>query len=163
MDDKPVVILQNPSGRIQVKAWDKHEVMVVAQNASDNVEVDTEQVANRIEIATQIVGTNSPPRRSQRRPRRSPCPTETELQVHTDSGNVTIDSVHGNMSFDTVAADLALQDVDGYMMIKSLGGSVVCTRCAGRLDATSISGNVQLMQPDMDNVQRANLLRQYPL
>ncbi len=80
-------------------------------------------------------------------------PTETELQVRTDSGNVTIDSVHGDMSFDTVAADLALQDVEGYMVIKSLGGSVVCTRCAGRLDATSISGSFQLVQPTMDNVR----------
>ena len=80
-------------------------------------------------------------------------PTETELQVRTDSGNVTVDSVHGDMSFDTVAADLALQDVEGYLVIKSIGGSMVCTRCAGRLDATSISGNFQLVQPVMDNVR----------
>ena len=66
--DKPVVILQNPSGRIQVKAWDKHEVMIVAQSASDKIEVDTEQVANRIEIATQAVGKSAAPWGSQLRP-----------------------------------------------------------------------------------------------
>jgi DUF4097 and DUF4098 domain-containing protein YvlB len=150
--DKPVVILQNPSGRIQVKAWDKHEVMIVAQSASDKIELDTEQVANRIEVATQAVGKSAAPG-DLNSDLTVTVPTETELQVHTDSGNVTIDSVHGNMSFDTVAADLFLQDVDGYVMIKSLGGSVVCTRCAGRLDANSISGNIQLIQPAMDNVQ----------
>jgi len=73
--------------------------------------------------------------------------------VRTDSGNVTVDSVHGDMSFDTVAADVALQDVEGYLMIKTIGGSLVCTRCAGRLDANSISGNFQLVQPVMDNVR----------
>ncbi len=151
VDQKPVVILQNPSGHIQIKAWDKHEVMVVAQYAGNSVEVDTEQVANRIEVSTEIVASNSAPN-DLNADLVVTVPTETELQVHTDSGNVTIDSVHGNMSFDTVAADLALQDVDGYMMIKSLGGSVVCTRCSGRLDATSISGSVQLIQPNMDNV-----------
>ncbi len=57
------------------------------------------------------------------------------------------------MSFDSVAADLALQDVEGYLVIKTIGGSLVCTRCAGRLDANSISGNFQLVQPVMDNVR----------
>ena len=80
-------------------------------------------------------------------------PTETELQVRSDRGNVTVDSVHGDMSFDSVAADVALQDVEGYLVIKTIGGSLVCTRCAGRLDANSISGNFQLVQPVMDNVR----------
>ena len=75
------------------------------------------------------------------------------VQVRSDSGNVVVDSVHGDMSFDTVAADLALQDVEGYLVVKNIGGSTVCVRCAGRLDATSISGNFQLLQPTMDNVR----------
>ncbi len=29
VSDRPVVILQNPSGKVQVKSWDRHEVMVV--------------------------------------------------------------------------------------------------------------------------------------
>ena len=145
--------MQNPSGHIQVKAWDKHEVMVVGQHASGNVEVDTEQVGNRIEVATRTSGTNVDGRGDLHTDYEITVPTETELQVRTDSGNVTVDSVHGDMSFDTVAADLALQDVEGYLVIKSIGGSLVCTRCAGRLDATSISGNFQLVQPVMDNVR----------
>ena len=48
---------------------------------------------------------------------------------------------------------LRLQDVEGYLVVKSIGGSTVCTRCSGRFDATSISGNVQLLQPTMDNVR----------
>jgi len=150
--DTPVVILQNPSGRIQVKSWDKHEVMIVAQSASDKVEVDTEQVANRIDVSTQAVAKSAAPA-DLNADLTVTVPTETELQVHTDSGNVTIDSVHGNMSFDTVAADLFLQDVEGYLVVKSLGGSLICTRCAGQIDANSISGNVQLIQPAMDNVR----------
>ncbi len=152
VNDKPVVILQNPSGRIQVKAWDKHEVMIVAQSSSDKVEIDTEQVDNRIDVTTQVVGKGAAPA-DLNADLTVTVPTETELQVHTDSGNVTIESVHGNMSFDTVAADLYLQDVQGYLVIKSLGGSVICTRCAGQMDANSISGNVQLIQPAMDDVR----------
>jgi DUF4097 and DUF4098 domain-containing protein YvlB len=152
VEGKPVVTVQNATGRIQVKAWDKQEVMVVGQHASNNVEVDTKQAGNRIEVLTQATGTNPAPEDFATDYELS-VPTESELQVRTNSGNVMVESVHGDMSFDTVAADLALQDVEGYLVIKSIGGSLACTRCAGRLDATSISGNFQLLQPMMDNVR----------
>src|SRR6202790_1486075 len=149
---KPVITVQNATGRIQVKAWDKQEVLIAGEKASTTVPVDTEQVGNRIEVATRVISSNANPD-ALRADYDISVPVESELQVRSDSGNVTIDSVHGNMSFDTVAADLALQDVDGYMMIKSIGGSLICTRCSGRLDANSISGNVQLIQPTLDNVR----------
>ncbi len=149
---KPVITVQNATGRIQVRAWDKPEVMVAGERASASVEIDTEQVGNRIEIATRVISENAAPD-ALRADYEISVPAESELQVRSDSGNVTVDSVHGDMSFDTVAADLALQDVEGYLVIKSIGGSTVCTRCSGRLDATSISGNFQLLQPTMDNVR----------
>jgi len=149
---KPVVTVQNATGRIQVRAWDKQEVMIVGQRGSTNVETDTEQVGNRIEIATRVTS-GSGNSDALRADYDISVPVESELQVRSDSGNVTVDSVHGEMSFDTVAADLALQDVEGYLVVKSIGGSTICTRCAGRLDGTSISGNFQLLQPTMDNVR----------
>lgn len=149
---KPVVTIQNATGRIQVRAWDKQEVMITGQRGSANVEVDTEQAGNRIEIATRVIS-ESGNSDALRADYDISVPSESELQVRSDSGNVTVDSVHGDMSFDTVAADLALQDVEGYLVVKSIGGSTTCTRCAGRLDGTSISGNFQLLQPTMDNVR----------
>jgi DUF4097 and DUF4098 domain-containing protein YvlB len=149
---KPVITVQNPSGHIQVKAWDKHEVMIVAEPASVNVEVDTEQAGNRIEAVTHITGVRPAPD-DVKTDYEISVPVESELQIRTDSGAVTVENVHGDMSFDTVAADLSLQDVAGYLVIKSIGGSTLCTRCAGRLEGTSISGNFQLLQPAMDNVR----------
>jgi DUF4097 and DUF4098 domain-containing protein YvlB len=148
---KPVVTIQNAMGRIQVRAWDRQEVSITGQRGSSNVEVDTEQVGNRIEVATRVTSPNANPD-ALRADYDISVPMESELQVRSDSGNVTVDSVHGDMSFDTVAANLALQDVEGYLVVKTIGGSTTCTRCAGRMDATSISGNFQLLQPTMDNV-----------
>ena len=152
VDGNPVVTVQNSTGRIQVRAWDKHEVMISAQASAGNPDFASEQAGNRIEIVTRPMATR-PGAEPVKTEYEITVPADTQLQVRTDSGNVTVDSVHGDMSFDTVAGDLALQDVDGYMMIKSIGGSLVCTRCSGRLDATSISGNFQLVQPVMDNVR----------
>src|SRR5689334_19014718 len=145
---KPVVTVQNATGRIQVKAWDKQEVLIAGQKASTSIQVDTEQVGNRIEVATRVLAGNSNPD-ALRADFDISVPVESELQVRSDSGNVTVDSVHGDMSFDTVAADLALQDVEGYLVVKTIGGSTRCTRCAGRFAATSICGSFELLQPPM--------------
>jgi hypothetical protein len=152
VDGKPVVILHNPSGRIHVKASNRKEVLLDAQYAGSRVVVETEQAGNRVEIVTSLTGPPSSPADA-RADLDITVPTETELQVRTDSGSVTVESVHGDMSFDTVAADLALQDVDGYLVIKSVGGSLVCTRCAGRIDATSISGSFNIVQPQLNRVR----------
>ena len=42
-----VVTIHNPNGKVIVKAWTKSEVMVIANHASDKVEVDAEQTGNR--------------------------------------------------------------------------------------------------------------------
>src|SRR5438132_9973281 len=58
---KPVITVQNATGRIQVRAWDRQEVMIVGQRGSTNVEVDTEQAGNRIEIATRVISDSPNP------------------------------------------------------------------------------------------------------
>ena len=78
---------------------------------------------------------------------------ESELNVRTDSGSVTVESVHGDMTFDTVGANLQLTDVNGYVVAKTIDGSLVCTRCSGKLEANSISGNMQMIDPSLESVR----------
>ncbi len=149
---RPMVTVRNPSGNIQVKAWNRPEVMISTNYASDKLQVAAEQAGDRIEVETQIAGEN-PTSDELKADYVISVPEESELQVRTDSGDVNVDSVHGNMTFDTVGANLELSDVEGYVVIKSIDGSLVCTRCAGSLDATSISGSFRLIQPSMDSVR----------
>ncbi len=152
VEGRPVITVRNTQGRIDVKSWKKPEVVVVGNHSSDRVEVDTEQAGNRIEVTTHVLGEKVRPAELQA-DYEITLPEESELQVRTDSGLVLVERVYGDMSFDTVAADVQLQEVGGYLVIKTIAGSVVCTRCLGRLDVNSISGNVQLLQPRMDNVR----------
>jgi DUF4097 and DUF4098 domain-containing protein YvlB len=149
---KPMVTVRNASGRIQVKAWSKNEVQVAWINAGGKALVETEKAGNRIEIATHMVSEKASAE-DVKTDFEITVPVDTELSVRTDSGNVTVDSVHGDMTFDTVGASLQLSDVDGYMVIKTIDGSLLCTRCAGKLEATSISGNMQMIQPTLDSVR----------
>ncbi|HEV7968681.1 MAG TPA: DUF4097 family beta strand repeat-containing protein [Candidatus Acidoferrales bacterium] len=152
VQSKPKITVRNSSGRIQVKAWTKSEVLVAWTTASGKSVVETEQAGNRVEVATRINDevVSADDRKTDFE---ITVPVESELNVRTDSGNVTVDSVHGDMTFDTVGANLQLSDVDGYMVVKTIDGSLVCNRCSGKLEANSISGNVQMIQPTLDSVR----------
>jgi DUF4097 and DUF4098 domain-containing protein YvlB len=152
VQNKPKVTVRNSTGRIQVKAWSKNEVQVVWTNASGKVVVETEEAGNRVEVDTRA-NADGVSAEDCKTDFEITVPTESELNVRTDSGNVTVDSVHGDMTFDTVGANLQLSDVDGYMVVKTIDGSLVCNRCSGKLEANSISGNVQMLQPTLDSVR----------
>ena len=152
VQNKPKITVRNSSGRIQVKAWSKNEVMVAWTNASGKAVVETEEAGNRVEVATRMTE-NGAPADENRTDFEITVPVESELSVRTDSGNVTVESVHGDMTFDTVGANLQLTDVDGYMVVKTIDGSLVCNRCSGKLEANSISGNVQMISPTLDSVR----------
>jgi len=140
----PVVTVHNPTGTVIVRAWTKSEVMVVAKRATDRVEVDTEQNGNRVEIMTRQIPDNASPN-DLRADFEISVPEDTELQIHDDSGGVDVSNVLGDMNVETIAADVALEDAAGYLTVKTVDGAFKCLRCAGRIEASSISGNFQFI------------------
>jgi hypothetical protein len=152
VDGRPLVILQNSSGHVEIKSWNKPEVMVVGDYGSNkNVDIETEQAGSRIEIATRILNPASKPAERQT-DYEITVPEETQLQIRTESGGIVVESVHGDLTFETIAADVNLQDVGGYLVVNTTEGAIVCTRCDGSIKAESVSGNVQLFQPTMNSV-----------
>jgi DUF4097 and DUF4098 domain-containing protein YvlB len=151
VNGRPVISVRSSHGRISIKSWKKAEVVVVGDHTSTKVEVDTEQAGNRIEVATHALNDNLTSAEMEANYEIT-VPEESELQIRTDSGVVVVERVYGDMVFDTVAANVQLEEVGGYLVVKTVGGSVICTRCLGRIDVNSISGNVELLQPQMENV-----------
>jgi DUF4097 and DUF4098 domain-containing protein YvlB len=143
VDAHPVVTIHNPNGMITVKAWTKAEVMVISTRASDNVEVEAEQMGNRVDVSTHAAADNVSPD-DMRADYQINVPEDAELQIHDDSGEVNVANVLGDMNVETVAAGVDLEDSAGYVTIKTVGGSFQCTRCAGKLEISSISGNLRL-------------------
>jgi DUF4097 and DUF4098 domain-containing protein YvlB len=149
---RPVVTIHNSNGRIQVKSWNKSEVMFTADHATANTEVESEQVDSRIEIGTRVL--NAAARSADLQADYTvTVPEETALEIRTDSGSISVASVHGNLTFDTLAADVNLQDVGGVVMVTTADGSIVCSRCDGAsFKAETVGGNVQILQPVMDKI-----------
>jgi DUF4097 and DUF4098 domain-containing protein YvlB len=144
VDVHPVVTIHNPDGMITIRAWTKSEVMVVANHASANVEVEAGQMGNRVDISTRMLAENISPN-DMRADYEISVPEDAELQIHNDSGSVNVNSVLGDMNVETVAAGVDLEDAAGYLTVKTVGGSFSCLRCAGRIEASSISGNFRLL------------------
>ncbi len=149
---RPVVSVRNDNGRITVKSWQKNQVQVVADHASDKVEVDAEQRGNRIDLTTHVLNQSVTPEELKADFEIS-VPEETELQIKNDAGNVVVFRVSGDMTFETVLAEVSLEEVSGYLVVKTVSGSLLCVRCAGRLELSSISGNLKLVQPVSSNVR----------
>jgi DUF4097 and DUF4098 domain-containing protein YvlB len=143
---RPVVVVKNEHGKIAVKVWDRSEVLIVAEHQSDKVEVDAEQMGNRIDVFTHIIGRNLTPAQL-KADYEITVPKETELQISNDAGTIVVAGISGDMTFNTVMADVDVQEVYGYLVLKTVGGSLVCVRCAGKLEISTISGNVRLLQP----------------
>jgi DUF4097 and DUF4098 domain-containing protein YvlB len=145
VEPRSVITIHNPNGKVVVKAWTKSEVMVVADHASDKVEVDAQQTENRVDIVThQLADSISPD--ELRADYEVTVPEDAELQIHDDSGDVSVFNVLGDMNVETVAAGVDLEDAAGYLTVKTVGGAFQCIRCAGQLEVSSISGSFRLLE-----------------
>src|ERR1700679_514932 len=83
----PVITIHNPNGTITVKAWDRAEVMVISTPASGKVDVDAEQMGNRVDISTHAVADNVSAD-DLRADYQINVPSDAELQIHDDTGSV---------------------------------------------------------------------------
>jgi DUF4097 and DUF4098 domain-containing protein YvlB len=146
VDPHPVITLHNPNGSVTVKAWTKPEVLVIATRSTDQVEVDATQTANRVDIMTHPISENTATMDSNdlRTDFEIRVPEDAELQIHDDSGAVSVNSVLGDMNVETVGAGVDLSDAAGYLTVKTIEGGFQCSRCAGRIEVSSISGNFRL-------------------
>ena len=140
----PVITIHNPNGLITVKAWTKAEVMVISMPATAEVEVDAEQMGNRVDVSTRALSDSVAPG-DMRADFQINVPEDAELQIHNDAGSVNVSNVLGDMNVETVAAGVDLADTSGYLTVKTVGGSFQCTRCGGRIEVSSISGSFRLI------------------
>jgi DUF4097 and DUF4098 domain-containing protein YvlB len=144
VEPRSVITVHNPNGKVIIKAWTKSEVMVLANHASNKVEVDAQQTGNRVDLITHEIADNIAPD-DLRADYEITVPEDAELQIHDDSGEVSVSNVLGDMNVETVAAGVALEDAAGYLTVKTVGGSFQCLRCAGQLEVSSISGSFRLL------------------
>ena len=149
---RPVVSIQNvANGRIEVKSSKTQEVVVTGSQLSNKIGVETEQADDRIDVTASVLDTNASAAELEENFSLI-VPEETELQIKTQTGLIYVEQVMGDMKLESIAGDVHLKEVSGYIIVHSTGGSLICTLCAGKLEFSSISGNAQILQPSLNNV-----------
>jgi DUF4097 and DUF4098 domain-containing protein YvlB len=148
----PVVCIHNiGNGRIEVKSSKISEVIVAGTQASSKVTLETENAGDRIDVSANIVDITAQPSETEVNFQLT-VPEETELELKTQTGLIYVEQVMGDMTLQSVAGDVHLKEVSGYIVVRTTHGSLVCAQCAGKLDFNSVSGNAQLLQPALTNV-----------
>lgn len=156
VEGRPMVTLRNAQGRVVVKSWDRLEVEIIAERASDGIEVDAVQHGNRIEVVTHIVQTGITSAEMQANYELH-VPEETELEIKNDSGSVAVQKVYSDISVDTVLSTVELTDVSGVLTVHTVDGSFLCLRCVGRIQFTSFSGGARFLQPTTQSLHAQTL------
>ena len=146
VNGRAMVTLRNAQGTIVVKSWPRMEVEILANHASEGVEVDATQNGNRIELVTHVLRDDVSPAELQAN-YEIYVPEETELEIKNDSGSVSVAQVYADVSVDTVLAKVDLTDVSGDLTVHTVDGSFTCTRCVGRIEFVSTSGGARFLQP----------------
>jgi len=149
---RPVVMLQNiTNGRIDVKSWKNPEVVIAGTQASNKINIETEQVGERVDVTATVLDNTAQPADLEANFQIT-VPEETELQLRTQTGLIYVEQVTGDMTLQSVAGEVHLKEVSGYIVVRTTNGSLICTQCAGKLDFNSVSGSAQLLQPALTNV-----------
>jgi DUF4097 and DUF4098 domain-containing protein YvlB len=152
---RPVITVNSKTaGRVEIKSWKNPEVVIIGNHNTDKIEIEAEQAENRIEVTTHIIDKNAKPE-SLDASYELTIPEESELQIRTDSSLIQVERVFGDLSLDSVAGDIHLKDTAGHVDIHTIGGSIVCVQCSGRLTVRSVSGNIQILQPQLSFVRIA--------
>jgi DUF4097 and DUF4098 domain-containing protein YvlB len=145
------VIHNVANGRIEVKSWKNSQVDVVGTQASNKIGFEIEQVGDRVDVTATILEPGADLLDLQANIQLT-VPEETELQLKTETGLIYVEQVMGDMKLESYGGDIHLKEVSGYIIVKTTSGSLVCTQCAGKLDFSSIGGNAQILQPQLNNV-----------
>jgi hypothetical protein len=123
---RPDLVLQEVSGHLTVRGWDRGEVQVRAEEDSLSLEGGTESVAIRCEGDCKIH-----------------APFGASLTLEQVAGDADITGIHGAINVHRVEGHLRLRDA-GPTVIEEVEGDVQIRQIAGSVRADQISGHLQI-------------------
>lgn len=119
--------------RVITRGWTiQRDVQVTATSSGNHVEIKVRKTSNvcfgicfqsiRVEVRV---------------------PRESDLDVHTDDGNVRVEGVKGNLQFETGDGNVILRDVEGSLHAESGDGNVEVSGRFSMLNLHTGDGNIE--------------------
>jgi DUF4097 and DUF4098 domain-containing protein YvlB len=138
------VMITNEFGPITVKPSTGHQVTIMASPHSTNVEVDADQLGNRIEVRSHIVKPGSDD--DSQVEYDVSVPSDAMLTIRADAGPVQIEGLRGDVSVVGDNAHVDVKDVSGaHVRVQTVSGPVTLTNVSkGHVEIATVGGDVKL-------------------
>jgi DUF4097 and DUF4098 domain-containing protein YvlB len=131
-------------GAISVKPGTGNQVVVSATLQSDKVEVDNQQMGNRIEIAShQLQGSDQ---KTGRVDYELLIPADATLSIHSSAGPLSAERLQGDLTLEGADDPVTVREVsNGHVHVLTMGGSITMTDIRnGHVEISSINGDVHM-------------------
>ncbi len=141
-------------GSVEVRAWDKPEVLVQVEKRGQDkdvvskIEVLADQKDNRIQIEARYSGRSgfigfgvyhSPSARLI-----ASVPRNTNLTIRTSDGSVVVERVTGRTEIKTADGSIRASEMSGDLLAETSDGSIQIEDVAGRVEARTGDGSIRL-------------------
>jgi DUF4097 and DUF4098 domain-containing protein YvlB len=153
--EAPEITLATFDGSIQVRPWDKAEVLVeIEKRGSDKAAVDGIQVVaegkdNRISVDVrkpasekEFIGLGI--HHSTSAKLIASVPRGSKLTVTTRDGSISVERVDGRLELRTDDGSVRVSEAAGDLTIVTRDGSITLERVAGRVDARTGDGGIRV-------------------
>jgi len=141
---KAGISVNNPYGSISVKPSPGNTIVINAVLSSDKVEIDSNQVGNRVEIQSHLLpGANE---ESGHVDYEILVPADASVSLHSTTGPLRAERLHGDMTLEGSAAIVDVRDItNAHVHVKTLNGPVTLTNVIeGHVEVDSLSGAITL-------------------
>ena len=150
---EPELRLRTFDGSIQLKSWDRNEILVEIErrgpdsDAAKALVVDASQEGNRINVEVANPRGNNDGFHFGQSASVSlivTAPRRMKLDAHTGDGSVSADNIAGTLSIDTGDGSIRIRRVEGALKAHTGDGSIDIDDAAGRLEAQSGDGSINV-------------------
>ena len=153
--DAPVVHLTTFDGSIQVRPWDRPEVLVEIEKrgadkeAVSEIRIDAEGSGDKITVEVKkpgsehrVIGLGVHHSTSARLI--ASVPRGTALTLVTRDGSISVERIDGKLELRTDDGSVRVSEAPGDLLIVTRDGSITLERVGGRIDARSGDGSIRV-------------------
>lgn len=153
----PTLMLTNYSGSIVIKSWQNPEIKALCTKYSQNVEVDSESVGNKVHLATHVLDKLAIAEKA-KVDYQVFTPEESNLEIRTNLGSVVVEKIKGEVRIDVMAAPVRVFQVSGYLDARSLNSKMEIIDSKGIVRTTTVSGDILLSHLNSNNITAQSTL-----
>ena len=144
--ENPRISLSNLKGTVVIRGWDRSGVHAICITASPRVEIDCYQMpaageAEKVHFATHLLDPGAAGQNGSA-DYTLDVPMGSSLDIHDPDGAITVDRVNGDQWIESVRAAVSVSDGAGHVSVRSLNGDIDLIRLTGRIEASSVMGNL---------------------